>query len=278
MEPVQSLIENSFAITDASEELAQVVGRVCAVALDFFRSAQQTKQAYATGVGEGFRGFATEYTDEPHQTDLVECFSCSVTRRSIRSTFTAGPGLLLYDAMLDAQYIFASETERLARGVLLALGLRPSPNLEFERWSRLQVNYAEMGRPGRDLLHVVHEDGDFLTLDFSTGPGLNVFRRDGTSQSLWPESAGKLVVLTGEILSIVSGGRIGSAYHCVERRPDLDERLALLYFADADPELLAQCADRDADMLRDRITAGWLRSGVAPVQPSGGSRDAEGAR
>ncbi len=277
MDPVQSLLKNSFAITDANAALAGAAAGVCSAAWEFFRSPLSAKEAYTTAAGEGFRAFATEYTDEPHQTDLVECFSCSITRRYVRSKFPPGPGLLLYDAMLDVQRLFASETERLAREVLLALGLHPPPCLGFERWSRLQVNYADMAIAGRDLLHVVHEDGDLLTLDFATGPGLKVLRHDGTPQKLWPESAGKFVVLTGEILSIVSGGRIGAAYHCVERQTNLDERLALLYFADADPDLLGQCTDCDANAIRDRITAGWLRSGVAPVQPSVAACDAEEA-
>jgi isopenicillin N synthase-like dioxygenase len=277
MDLIHSVLENSYAIVDVSIEMAQAAERVCGMARRFFSSQESAKERYHTDAGEGFRAFATEYTDEPYQTDLVECFSCSLTRQSVRDRFPAGAGLALYDTMLQVQHLFAREAERLANDVLRALGSHPPDNLEFERWSRLQVNHADMTRGDRDLLHVVHQDGNFLTLAFSTGPGLNVFRRDGSVERLWPESAGKLVVLAGEILSIVSGGRIGAAFHCVERRTDISQRLAVLYFADAEPELLAQYASGDVNEIRDRISAAWLRSGVAPVQPHGGLHRAKDA-
>jgi isopenicillin N synthase-like dioxygenase len=267
MEPIHSVLENSYAIVDTSTELERAAERVCGMASQFFSSPDSAKERYHTDEGEGFRAFATEYTDEPHQTDLVECFSCSVTRQSVRYQFPAGAGLTLYDTMLEAQRLFARETERLAKNVLRALGFHPPDNLGFEAWSRLQVNHAEMKRGDRDLLHVVHQDGNFLTLAYSNGPGLNVFRSDGNVVRLWPESAGKFVMLAGEILSIASGDRVRAAFHCVERRTDISQRLAVLYFADAEPELLAQYTSCDVNEIRDRIKAAWLRSGVAPVQP-----------
>jgi isopenicillin N synthase-like dioxygenase len=272
MEPIQSVLENSYAIVDTSAELANAAERVCALAWRFFSSPESAKERYHTDAGEGFRSFATEYTDEPYQADLVECFSSSLTRRSVRDRFPAGAGLALYETMLEVQRLFAREAERLANDILRALGFHSPNNLEFEHWSRLQVNHADMTRGTRDLLHVIHQDGNFLTLAFSTGPGLSVFRRDGAVERLWPESAGRLVILAGEILSIVSGGRVEPAFHCVERRADIRQRLAVLYFADAEPELLARYTGGDVNEIRDRVTAAWVRSGVAPVQPLDSSK------
>src|SRR4029078_9354261 len=213
MEPIHSVVENSYAIVDAGAELALAAERVCGMAWQFFSSPESAKEPYHTDAGEGFRAFATEYTDEPYQTDLVECFSCSLTRQSVRDRFPAGVRLALYDTMLEAQRLFAREAERLANDVLRALGFHPPDNLDFERWSRLQANHADMARGDRGLLPRVHRDGTFLRGAFSPGPGLNVFRRDGGVDRLWPQSAGKLVVLAGEILSIVSGVRVGAAFH-----------------------------------------------------------------
>lgn len=266
---VEDLLSLGCRIVNCDTELMNTIANILVKAADFFRN-DDLKMAYRTDIGEGYRPFAFEYTDSPDQPDLVECFSCSCSRSSIKSSFPEGRGLALYEVLLAAHEAFADLAENLTREVFNALmssNLPPTFRFGFLEWSRLQVNYGVTQRAQRELLHVLHEDGNLLTIAYSTAPGLELVASDGEIQDLWCSRKDRLITIAGKIFSSVTKGRVPPGYHQVRRRLDVHERFALLYFADPDPRAFQglDCPLSPHEVY-ECITQGWLRSGVAPVQ------------
>ena len=272
LDDMSSLITLGARSLGCTPDLARAIRNVLSCADDFFRTPDDSyKMAHHTDIGEGYRPFATEYTDSPDHPDLVEWFSCSVSRNSVEKTFPQGSGLRLYRSLLGAQPLFAEVVENLTVEVFHKAGIEiPSTRFLFDflGWSRLQVNYGVNSRTERDLLVVPHEDGNFLTLVYSTQPGLELLSNEGTEE-LWWGSGDKIAVLAGEILTAATAGAVATGFHQVRRLNAVERRLSLIYFADPDPFLLelsgAPVLALDAFNL---ITNGWLRSGVPPVRTS----------
>lgn len=251
------------------EEVRDGIDQILETAYAFFQDSEVSKRAYQTDTGEGYRAFANEYTDSPTQPDLVECFSCSLPR-SYELSFPTGAGSDLYNAMIRANASYAALAEQLARGLFTELDLfSASPfDLGFLNWSRLQVNYGEGYRASRDLLHVLHEDGDLFTIAFATAPGLELITDSGPAD-LWQPDNCQLTLLAGGILTCITKSAVRTGFHQVRCHPEVHRRLAILYFADFDPRAVERLRTQvTAEQVYEQVTQGWLRSGVAPVQTS----------
>lgn len=267
---VSDLIQQGCRVMACTPSLRQLIAQAISAATTFFSSSDELKLSYCTDLGEGYRPYASEYTDRPEQLDLVESFSCSITREAVKMEFPGGPGLRLYNTLLLAHGCFADFVESTTKELFRTLSIDlPSPQFRFgfREWSRLQINYAVTGRATRDLLHVLHEDGGFLTLAFATAPGLELVSSDGRIRSLWWPGQAPAILLAGGVLSAATNERVRTGYHQVRRHAEINDRYSLLYFADPDPRLLHQVSSTlSVEQIYAKITQGWLRSGVPPVQ------------
>ena len=72
-----------------------------------------------------------------------------------------------------------------------------------------------------------------MTVMTVTGAGLELKAPDGSFVPMQP--TGELLFMSGEILNLLSGGRIPAIYHRVHTAPGLEERMSLLFFADMNP-------------------------------------------
>jgi isopenicillin N synthase-like dioxygenase len=128
--------------------------------------------------------------------------------------------------------------EALAMEFAKEVGGRPASGKlrgALRNWSRLQLNYARPSEVKVPFVNALHDDLNLLTINFADGPGLEV----GISEDAVAEVSRapcEAVVLPGEISWLLSGGLIKPLYHRVRANPDVPERLALLFFADPDPE------------------------------------------
>lgn len=269
-EPADLARHGCWLLSPADDLKLRIDGLV-AHAYSFFKDINvEERLRHCTTVGEGYRAFATEYTDSPDQPDLVEVFSCSVPRAVARAGFPSGPGLALYDALLGAHPLYAELADQLARRLLASVGMELAPDFSFDflNWSRLQLNFGVLRRARRTLLNVRHEDQNFITIGFATAPGLEVVT-DDHPVDLWGVRGPELVVLAGSILSIATHGAICTGFHQVRRRRDVNERISIIYFADASPAALVRIdPSRSQEGFFRLISEGWLSSGVAPVQAS----------
>jgi isopenicillin N synthase-like dioxygenase len=232
----------------------------------FFEAETNLKIACRTDIGEGYRAYASEYTDAPEHLDLVESFSASVAFGTVRTAFPAGPAHDLSESLIAAQRALCQLAEAAASGVFALLGHRSDARFGFLNWSRMQLNHGQLHQMHRDLVHVPHEDGNFLTILAATAAGLEQLNPDGTIRDLWSDDE-HLVLIAGEIMTWVTGGAVATGFHRVRRDTQVSERYSAIYFCDPDPATSTHWAPWvDHRALFDHITAGWLRSGVPPVQ------------
>jgi isopenicillin N synthase-like dioxygenase len=135
-------------------------------------------------------------------------------------------------------------------------------------WSRLQVNYSRPDSAKGEIIHHRHEDSDLLTVAVATEAGLEIERSPGEWRAL-PHRLDQLLILPSEVLWLLSGGRIAPLYHRVRRVAGIERRLALLYFADADPSASQPWTltdvNRDVD-IGARVFTNSARYGVPPVR------------
>jgi isopenicillin N synthase-like dioxygenase len=138
--------------------------------------------------------------------------------------------------MLPVFDIFDGAAEEITSRLALNFNRDPSGmKAAFTKWSLLQFNYSRPSQATADFINDLHEDGCLLTLMSIAGAGLEL----KTEAGLTPVAASseKILVMAGEILWLLTGGRINPIYHRVRRVPSYQARRSLLFFADMSPSI-----------------------------------------
>jgi isopenicillin N synthase-like dioxygenase len=211
---------------------------VLPVALRFFHKPLNEKLRIAFRDHCGFREMGVEYSKSPERPDQIESFSVSGRMLGSRSTADGSTAAqILCERMLVSFHDLELIVEELAvtlatslAGSLVASSIRGS----IRHWSRFQLNYSKPAEVPIDLIHDAHEDGSFITLAGATAPGLELVAVAGGFEPATTDP-GELLVLPGEIASLLSGGIVRPMFHRVRPDPQCAERLAYLFFADIDP-------------------------------------------
>jgi isopenicillin N synthase-like dioxygenase len=185
----------------------------------------------------GYRPIREEYSRSPDHPDEVESFTLSHRVGVPAGLGLSGQALSLYQKMLAAfallEPIAEMATIILANhfGVTNADRFRGALHLS----SILQLNYSRPSQTAVDYINEIHEDGCLLTITSVTAPGLELQRQDGTFMPLVPTGR-ELLIMSGEILTLLTGGVIPTVFHKVQPMRTYTERMSLLFFADLHPK------------------------------------------
>ncbi len=102
----------------------------------------------------------------------------------------------------------------------------------FERASVLQINsFAEPSQ--EELLQQPHEDGVFLTVIWTSAPGLEAVLGDGLREMYFPP--GQVAVMPGGVMTAMTGGEIQPLFHQARNHRIL-ERKSIMYFVSPDAD------------------------------------------
>ncbi len=140
-------------------------------------------------------------------------------------------------------------------------------HLVFGNASFLQLSFYRPGVASREVLQDEHEDGNLITLCSSSGPGLEIKK----GQEFFPitPSSPQLILMPGDIFSILSGGAVPALRHRVCRVPELEQRLSILFFACPDPNQPIQpwrVTDKNAGVnISERIITNPVQFGFSPL-------------
>lgn len=93
--------------------------------------------------------------------------------------------------------------------------------------SLLRLLHYPQPSPSFDSVAGGHTDYEWFTLLWQSAEGLGVYCRDGRTR-LVPAEDGAITVLVGDLLEVLSGGRLESTLHWV--RPRTPDRYSLTYF------------------------------------------------
>jgi isopenicillin N synthase-like dioxygenase len=243
----------------------------------FFREEIGEKLRNTLPNDTGYRPFGIEYSQSASRPDQVESFSiCRALEYYDTSVFSAS-AKALYAALFSVFELFEATAEGLA--VTLAEKLTGLPYAEklrggLRRYSLLQLNYSQPSRTQTDYINETHEDGSFVTLTLVTAPGLEIQDVHGSFLPVAPAPT-ELLLMSGEILSLLTGGRIRPVLHRVARVAEISERMSLLFFADLDPSLCQPWVSNETNAeidIGERVLKNPVRFGLSEwrvEQPKG---------
>jgi isopenicillin N synthase-like dioxygenase len=191
--------------------------------------------------------------------------------RAAATELPSASAQILYERMLSTIDILEPIAEALT--IQLADRLNGDSSGEklhgaFRCWSCLQLNYSRPSNITTAFIHEPHEDGHLLTIACATGPGLEVQMADDNYISI-VTPPDKVLIMPGEIASLLSGGQLRPLYHRVRPESSCGERMALLFFGDIHPQLCEPWIQNDVNMHVDigaRVLTNSNRFGVKAFQ------------
>jgi isopenicillin N synthase-like dioxygenase len=260
--------ERGYCTFEPSDRLRGGLIELFRVSETFFNGSHDEKMLERLPQHAGYRPFGVEYSQAPDRPDEIESFSVFSSPTDAGGRMNSTRATHLYREMGDLFAVFERFAEKFASHLFEKITASDSKDRfsgAFRQWSHLQVNRAAVTTSARELGIDAHEDGSLLTIMANTAPGLEIRKIDGSFEPL-RTSPNEMIVISGEILWLLTGGAIPPTYHRVRHLPQKDRRLAALFFADLDPELSAPWIlneiNHDIDIGR-RIRSNAARFGLA---------------
>jgi isopenicillin N synthase-like dioxygenase len=267
-ETLERFIHRGFALFKIPEVVQQNLKETFSLGDKFFDLSLNEKSQSHLPLDMGYRPYGVEYSQSESNPDEVESFS--VGRRmgetypelkSMSASLLRKQMLLIFDMFVPAVEKFVS-----------ALAIRLNSTLEtdifegaFREWSILQLNFSRPAVTPSEYINDPHEDGCLITVMSATKPGLELQSMDG---SFFPvlTMPDELLVISGEILWLLSGGKIPPTFHRVRTMSIYERRMSLLFFVDINPAMcspwIATNINRGID-IGDRVVKNARRFGLS---------------
>jgi isopenicillin N synthase-like dioxygenase len=232
-------IRDGFVLIETSDLIQRAVEETFRAGATFFRMSLEKKLRSRLPQDSGYRPHGVEYSLSPTRPDEVESFTASyrVKTSDIQSLTKEGDDL--YRKMLGLFDLL----EPIAENFIVRLAERLANLSQSDRFrsalhisSILQLNYSRPAETRMDYLNELHEDGCLLTISSVTGPGFELQASDGSFLPLTP-TGNKVLFMSGEILWLLSGGKVRPVHHRVLPVSTCLERMSLLLFVDIHPKL-----------------------------------------
>src|SRR4029077_6723447 len=213
----RQVLDHGYAQLLASPTIQGQITAAFELGLAFFRSDAADKASNTLPNQTGYRPFGIEYSQSSARPDQIESFSvCRALRDTGHASLTT-PARALHDGLLQlfdtveplAEALIVKVAERLtgrSYGATFRGGLR--------HYSLLQMNYSLPKSATVGYINETHEDGSLVTFTSVTAPGLEIQTADGAFLPVVP-SAARMLVMPGEILSLLTGRRILPMLHRV---------------------------------------------------------------
>lgn len=236
---LERLEAEGFLLLKLPDEHCEAIAATFDAGYPFFRAPLDEKMASRFPEDFGYRPLGIEYSQSPDRPDPVESFTVSIRRRAALTALRSAKAQVLRDRMLASVEALELLVERLTILIADTLGGKLSGDKlqgALSHWSCLQLNYSRPAEVDTHFIHETHEDGHLLTVTCATASGLEVQTSEG---EFTPVSIGRdeVLIMPGEVIWLLSGGRIRPLYHRVRREPHHSERMALQFFADINPRL-----------------------------------------
>lgn len=261
----QRLREDGYATVALPTACLQAIEEAFEAGRAFFSADVSDKLACCLPLDCGYRPCGSEYSVSPDIPDALESFTVSERTRASGNTLAFATGRALHERMSVAFDMLEQTANELVQQIARDVGCQDmlAPRM-LDRWSRLQLNCARPLATANDYVNEVHEDGHFLSIAKSTGPGLEVRSPDGAFVSPTVTSSEGLI-MPGQIAELMTGGKIRALYHRVRKLSGQNQRMALLFFADIAPEYCSPwvCSHENAGIdIADRVRLNSSRFGL----------------
>jgi isopenicillin N synthase-like dioxygenase len=236
---LQRFETDGFIVLNVDNEIQQSIQTSFDAGSLFFSGTLHEKRASILPADTGYRPFGVEYSDNSKRPDQMESFSVSLKTRNAAHTLESDRARSLHKAMLRTMDLFETIAEVITIRVANELGGREQSRSlcgAFHRWSFLQLNYSRPSQVKDGFINDTHEDGCLMTVASANGPGFELETAHGSYRPA-NSKPNEVLILPGEIIWLLSGGRIRPLFHRVYPDRALSERMSLLFFGDIDPRL-----------------------------------------
>ena len=206
----------------------RVINDVFDSAEAFFRLPLTEKFCFAASETRlsGFRDVGIEYSSTPDRPDLNQTFSFrkgEVIAEKIQNL-----------PLLNVMQTFQSKMDDYVSGLLSSIqreiGVSPVEVIETDNESWVQLNYYRPSSEFRPELQDAHEDGHIVTVAFANQPGLEFKPANSGDYVKSMNTFLDAIIMPGELLTILTDGKIPPLYHRVIKDPEVSERISLMYF------------------------------------------------
>ena len=270
---LSQLERDGYLVLYVAPNVRAAIDSVFAAGLPFFRQSREIKLQHNNAKPyDGYKELGYSYSIDPERPDLAQSF-CVKPTDTRQSRFTRDNE---HDALRDRMNSCGNLLDDIVTELVGNLGrylsktrMQESP-FASKQGSHLQLNYYNPETSTRELLQDPHEDGTFATLTIATAEGLEIMTQDASFMAL-SLARGELLCMPGDIMHLMTGGRIRPLYHQVKRSAKSVERLSLMYFASLDPKSGATIepwikneTNAGVDIMK-RVTANPMRFGLAPL-------------
>ena len=254
------LREQGYALFGLDEKESAHLAAVFEGMMAFFAQDATAKARHGVpNRSTGYRPHAYAHAGDPDRPDHNDSYLYWGRERKLPGHHEEIKTLL--DALEDYRRVAARVTGTVVEA--LRAHYRYPHGLPFEGGSVLQVN--SFGTPTDDeLLQQPHEDAVFLTVIWTSAPGLEGVR-DGRVQpfAFGPD---QVMVMPGSLMTVMTGGEIPPYFHQVRNLGTVG-RKSVMYFASPDPSwaiepFVANATNRDAD-IRQLVIANPQTFGLA---------------
>ena len=258
-----------FQICGAANDLQSSFSSIFRLADDFFKNSIEVKLCDRLSSDVGYRPFGVEYSYSPDRPDQIESFSFMPTADDAEQQLHSQVAKSLYVAMKSSFDLLLVSAEHFVAELFERITGSPAGGRftgGFRAWSHLQINREASGQGDRETDLDAHEDGCLFTIMTNTGPGLEIRYPDGTFRPV-ETKPNEVIVISGEILWLLSGGLISPTHHRV--KPQQSGRMALLFFADLESDFCTpwiQSATNRYINIGERSRFNATRYGLRPRQ------------
>lgn len=259
-ELLDQLVTRGYALTRLDERETRHLAAVYEGMMAFFAQDADAKARHGVpNRSTGYRPYAYAHAGDPDRPDHNDSYLYWGRDRKLPGHHEEIKPLL--DALEDYRRAAARVTHEVIEGLRTRYAY-PHP-LPFERGSVLQVN--SFATPTLDeLLQQPHEDAVFLTVIWTSAPGLEGVVGEGLVPFTFAPD--EVMVMPGSLMTVMTGGAIPPFYHQV-RNLAAAGRKSVMYFVSPDPSwaiepFLVNDTNRDAD-IRELVIANPQTFGLA---------------
>jgi isopenicillin N synthase-like dioxygenase len=261
------LVHDGFVIVESPSSVTQFVEASFREASSYFRLSPTEKLRDRLPYDSGYRPLRGEYSSSPEHPDEVESFTVSHRIGVPIDAELSGPGRRLHKTMLGLFDAIEPLVEAITIVVAERFGVQDAAKLRggLHLSSILQLNFSRPAETAAEFINDLHEDGCLLTVTSVTAPGLEIQTREGSFVPMLP-SPGHLLVMSSEILYLLTGGTVRPVYHRVRPATAFTERMSVLFFADLHPTLCAPWVSNETNAAIDigeRVLKNSTRFGLS---------------
>ncbi len=246
------------------------IARLSSTALHYFSLPEPEQRANVLAFGCGHWAYGVEHSGLPEDPDRVSFFGASARTAAAAQSLPSPVARSLHAQLLELFGTFEALAEDLMVDIASRFGIGSPEALRggLRDYSMIQISRSLPTPEGEPIYHE-HEDGHLLSIAQANGRGLEIRTEQGYRPA--PYSPESLLVMPGELLRLLTGGRVSPLFHRVRSVTRKRPRLALLFFADLDPDYCTPWDDRLADKARcgAQVLSNAARFGMPGFTPDG---------